>query len=160
MSAISQTTFSNAFSWMKSFVFWLKFYWSLFLRVQLIGSDNGLVPNRRQAIIWTNADPIHWRIYAALGGDELKATETVYIQVYIFILLSTVYFNLLTRSDTYMCQSTWTLFLKNKVCCLFKAKPLHEPKLDRWWDPWEPNSVRFKSMCDFHSRRWTWKCHL
>ena len=33
--------------------------------------DNGLAPNRRQAIIWTNADPIHWRIYAALGGDEL-----------------------------------------------------------------------------------------
>ena len=24
----------------------------------------------RHAIIWTNADPIHWRIYAALGGDE------------------------------------------------------------------------------------------
>ena len=27
----------------------------------------------RQAIIWTNADPIHWHIYAALGGDELIA---------------------------------------------------------------------------------------
>ena len=26
-----------------------------------------------QAIIWTNADPIHWRIYAALGGDELSS---------------------------------------------------------------------------------------
>ena len=26
---------SNAFSWMKSFVFWLNFHWSLFLRVQL-----------------------------------------------------------------------------------------------------------------------------
>ena len=25
----------------------------------------------RQAIIWTNADPVHWHIYAALGGDEL-----------------------------------------------------------------------------------------
>ena len=25
----------------------------------------------RQAIIWTNADPIHWRIYAVLGGDKL-----------------------------------------------------------------------------------------
>ena len=24
----------------------------------------------RQAIIWSNADLIHWRIYAALGGDE------------------------------------------------------------------------------------------
>ena len=22
-------------------------------------------------IIWTNADAIHWRIYVALGGDEL-----------------------------------------------------------------------------------------
>ena len=27
--------------------------------------------NRRQAITWTNDDPVHWRIYAALGGDEL-----------------------------------------------------------------------------------------
>ena len=26
----------------------------------------------RQAIIWTNADPRYWRIYAALGVDELK----------------------------------------------------------------------------------------
>ena len=35
MAAISQTIFSDAFSWMKSFLFWLKFHWSLFLRVQL-----------------------------------------------------------------------------------------------------------------------------
>ena len=28
--------------------------------------------NSRQAIIWTNADPIYWHIYAALGGDELR----------------------------------------------------------------------------------------
>ena len=47
MSAISQTTFSNAFIWMKMYEFLLnlKFYWSLFLRTQLtissIGSDNG-----------------------------------------------------------------------------------------------------------------------
>ena len=37
-----------------------------------VGSDNGLAPNRWQAIIWTNVDPIHWRIYAALGGDEYR----------------------------------------------------------------------------------------
>ena len=37
-----------------------------------IGLDNGLAPNRRQAVIWTNADPIHWRIYLALGGEELS----------------------------------------------------------------------------------------
>ena len=35
MDAISQTTFSNAFSWMKMLKFWLKFHWSLFPRVQL-----------------------------------------------------------------------------------------------------------------------------
>ena len=30
------------------------------------------MPNRRQAIIWTNADPIYWRMNAALGRDELN----------------------------------------------------------------------------------------
>ena len=30
MAAILQTTFSSAFLWMKSFVFWLKFHWSWF----------------------------------------------------------------------------------------------------------------------------------
>ena len=32
-----------------------------------IDLDNGLALKRRQEIIWTNADPIYWRIYAALG---------------------------------------------------------------------------------------------
>ena len=48
----------NKLSWMKMLEFWLRFHWSLFLRVQLIiiriGSDNGLALFRRQAIIWTN----------------------------------------------------------------------------------------------------------
>ena len=35
MAAVSQTTLSNAFSWMKMLEFRLKFIWSLFLRVQL-----------------------------------------------------------------------------------------------------------------------------
>ena len=35
MAAISQTTLSNAFSWMKMLQFRLKFHWSWFLRVQL-----------------------------------------------------------------------------------------------------------------------------
>ena len=32
--------FSDAFSWMKSFVFWLKFHWCLFLRVKLTISQH------------------------------------------------------------------------------------------------------------------------
>ena len=35
-----------------------------------IGSDSGLPPNRRQAIMWTNVDPVHCRIYAAPRWDE------------------------------------------------------------------------------------------
>ena len=35
MATISQTIFLDAFSWIKKIVFWLKFHWSLFLRVQL-----------------------------------------------------------------------------------------------------------------------------
>ena len=27
--------------------------------------------NRRQASTWTNADAVHWCMYAELGGDEL-----------------------------------------------------------------------------------------
>ena len=35
MATISQTTVSNAFSWMKMYELWIKIYWSLFLRSQL-----------------------------------------------------------------------------------------------------------------------------
>ena len=35
MAAISQTIFSDAFSWMEIFVFWFNFHWSFFLWVQL-----------------------------------------------------------------------------------------------------------------------------
>ena len=37
-----------------------------------IGSGEGLVPTRQQAIAWNNAAQIHTRIYVALGGDELN----------------------------------------------------------------------------------------
>ena len=40
MAAISQTVFSDAFLWMKSVVFLLKFHWSLFLRVKLTISQH------------------------------------------------------------------------------------------------------------------------
>ena len=58
MAAIFQTTFLSISSSMKIYKFWLRFHWNLFPRVQWTysstGSDNGLVPSRRQAIIWTS----------------------------------------------------------------------------------------------------------
>ena len=38
-----------------------------------IGSDNGLVPNRQQAIIWTNDGLVNWNIYASQSLEELSA---------------------------------------------------------------------------------------
>ena len=81
---ISQTTYSNAFSWMKIFKFQINFieicslgsnWWYV-----STGSDNGFEPFRQQATIWTNADPVHQSIYAALGGDELVPGSTKIIQ--------------------------------------------------------------------------------
>ena len=48
------------------------------------GLDKDLAPNRRQAIIWANADPIYWRINEAQGGDELKrhALSNLYMAVH------------------------------------------------------------------------------
>ena len=69
-----QTTISNSFLCMKTMESgsnlaeicshdsnWLK---------ASICSGNGLASNRRQAITLTNADQVHWRIYAAQGSDE------------------------------------------------------------------------------------------
>ena len=36
-----------------------------------------------QAIIWTNVDLIHWRMYAAFGGNELSHQLTSDILLYI-----------------------------------------------------------------------------
>ena len=38
--------------------------------IDSIGLDSGVVPNRRQAFIWTNAVSTHWHMYAAPEGNE------------------------------------------------------------------------------------------
>ena len=40
----------------------------------IIGSDNGLAPNRQQAINWTNDGLVIWRIYPSLGLSELTVS--------------------------------------------------------------------------------------
>ena len=76
MAAVSQTTFSNAFSWMKMCEFWLKFHRSLFLRVQIaiihhwfrqwLGADLATSPYLNQW--WLD----YCRMYASLGLSELR----------------------------------------------------------------------------------------
>ena len=63
MAAISQAIFSGAFSWMKRFVFWLKF--GLVPRVQLRTTQHWF-RSWFAAYIWANTDLIHWRAYIYL----------------------------------------------------------------------------------------------
>ena len=70
IATISQTTFSSAFCWMKTFEFQIKFEFSNWQYIN-IGSDNGLMPTRQQAIIWTNGGMFYWHIYASLDFNEL-----------------------------------------------------------------------------------------
>ena len=81
MDAISQTTFSSAFSWMKMFEFRLKFHWSLFLRVQLTISQHwfrwwfGAVQATSHHLSqWCL---VYQRIYASFGLNELKSSITI-----------------------------------------------------------------------------------
>ena len=75
MDAISQTTCSSAFSWMKMFDFLLKFHWSLFLRVKLTKFQHwftkwlgaGQATSHYLNQWWS----VYWRIYASLGLNEL-----------------------------------------------------------------------------------------
>ena len=79
MAAISQTTFSNGFSWMKMYEFRLTFHWSWFLGVQLTIFEHWF----RQ---WLGADQAsshylnHWwldyrRICVTRGLNELTPRE-------------------------------------------------------------------------------------
>ena len=74
--AVILQTFSNAFLWMKSSIFLFEFHRSLFLGGPIDPAFVKIMAwcwiDGRQAIIWINVDLIHWRIYAALGGDELN----------------------------------------------------------------------------------------
>ena len=79
MAAVSQTTLSNAFSWMKMLEFRLRFHWSLFLRVQLtiiqhwfrkwLGAGQATSHYLNQW--WL----VYWRIYASLGLNEFNTTR-------------------------------------------------------------------------------------
>ena len=78
IAVIFQTTFSNAFSWMKIYEFHLSFHWSLFLRFQLMIFQHWF----RQ---WLGAEQatshylnqwwlVYWRIWASLGLNDLNTS--------------------------------------------------------------------------------------
>ena len=72
MVVLLQTTVSIIISCIKIFVVWYKLHKKMFRWFQLVtsysfGSDNGLAPKRRQAIIWTNDNTVDRHIYVPAG---------------------------------------------------------------------------------------------
>ena len=102
-----------------------------------IGLDNGLAQNRRQAIIWPNADMIYWCTYAALGGDELTIS-VLWFLVFILIISLIIIWNFtqdhdgVLRTVAYWCfkhQRTWLSLVQVMVWC--STAPSHY--LCQWW---------------------------
>ena len=67
---ISQTTFSNAFSWMKMYEFRLRFHWSFFLRLELTIFQHWFKYWLRTDQATSHYMNQYWRIYASLGLNE------------------------------------------------------------------------------------------
>ena len=84
MAAVSQTMFSNAFSWMKMYEFRLKFHWIMFLMFQLtifqhwfrywLGAVQATSHYLNQC--WL----VYWRIYASLGLNDLTTKCTLQME--------------------------------------------------------------------------------
>ena len=48
---------------------------------------NGFAPKRQQAITWTNDDPIHWRIYAAITIEKAYGLYSAILIFYLTIVV-------------------------------------------------------------------------
>ena len=76
MAEFSQMPFQTHIILIVCFEFhWI--YWSVCLRVQLTCSDDGLLPNRRRAIIWTNITSKYHNLW--IEGCHIKVTLVVEI---------------------------------------------------------------------------------
>ena len=80
-ATISQTTFSNAFSWMKMYEFRFRIHWSLFLKLKLTIFQHWFAS-------WFATDPaishypnqwwlVYWRIYVSLGLNEVVFNQLI-----------------------------------------------------------------------------------
>ena len=80
MDTISQTTFPNAFSWVKMCECRLKFHWSKFVPKGQINN----IPSLNQIVVAVQATShylnqwwlVYWRIYASLGLNLIEHAHT------------------------------------------------------------------------------------
>ena len=102
----------------------------------IFGSDNGLSPNRRQAITWTNDDCDHWCCILSLGHIELILCMTsphfswcayifaepqLFISAiftYLVLMRNVPFINSLWPNDTIWWQGSRSTLFQVMACCL------------------------------------------
>ena len=150
MAVTLQMTISNAFSWMKMFPFCLNFLWRLFLthwgrgthicvgNLTIIGSDNGLSPGRRQAIIWIN---VRILLIGPLGTNFIEMLIEIHTFSFkkIHLKMSSgkcqpfcLGLNVLRVQLTV--KGHWSTLVLVMACHLFNVKPLPKPMLTQFTD--------------------------
>ena len=93
-----QMWFSNAFSWIKIVVYWLKFNWNWSPRIQLqyssIGLDNGLAPVRERERLSLSAflGTVDIRVHVVHIGNGQATSH--YLNEWWYILLTHIYVTL------------------------------------------------------------------
>ena len=140
-------------------------------KLTIIGWDHGLLPGRRQAIIWTNAGIL-------LIGPLLINFSEILIKIQTFLFkkihskilsgkwwLFCLSLNVLIKGapgEDYLHQKTGTLFIQVMACSLFNTKQLPEQILAYYQlDLREQISLKFHlNFEDFHSWKCISKCHL
>ena len=78
-----------------------------------IGSDNGLAPNRRQAIIWINDGLGYWCIYASFGSQGVTLLVTCHV-----IMEHIIQGPLIYQYDLfiYFNRNSWKNLMAQKLC--------------------------------------------
>ena len=144
MDAISQTTSSSAFSWMKMFEFRLKFQWNLFLGVQLtifqhwfrwwlgsVQATNHYLNQRWLVSLTTHICVTRpQRVNSLWPSDAIWHHEISVINIGSGNRLVLEDINSLRPSDAKMRQQSKSSLVQIMACRLIGAKPLSEPVLE------------------------------
>ena len=116
-------TFSYAFSLMKKFDFPLIFHW----KYTSIGSDNGLVPNRQQAIIGTKCGLVYWCVYAS-SASALVLTHWGWDKM--AVIFQTTFSNAFSwmKMNEFWLNFHWSLFPRVQLTIFQHWFPMLAPR--------------------------------
>ena len=126
MAAFSQTTLSNASTWMKILEFRLKFHWSLFLRVlstifqhwfwKWPGADQATSHYLNQWCL------VYWRKYASFGLNELShnSPDHLFCLKKLILVSSTIY-SIVNEYLNLAENRSWGLKYYSKCCVTYSV---------------------------------------